>query len=95
MVVSIDSTAQVIDDRQPTPKASNASLTPPPKSSTSSSVKTSPTSNRTTTTTPQRTPQQQTNKPHIISGGTAPQPHGTSSFNPSSTLPPRRELPKR
>ena len=89
MVVSIDSTAQVIDDRQPTPKASNASLTPPPKSSTSSSVKTSPTSNRTTTTTPQRTPQQQT-KPHIISGGTAPQPHGTSSFNPSSTLPPRR-----
>ena len=60
MVVSIDSTVQVIDDRQPTPKASNASLTPPPKSSTSSSVKTSPTSNRTTTTTPQRTPQQQT-----------------------------------
>jgi len=90
MVVSIDSTAQVIDDRQPTPKASNASLTPPPKSSTSSSVKTSPTSNRTTTaTTPQRTPQQQQAKPHIISGGTAPQPHGTSSFNPSSTLPRR------
>ena len=93
MVVPIDSTAQVIDDRQPTPKASNASLTPPPKSSTSSS-KTSPTSNRTNTaTTPQqqkqRTPQQQT-KPHIISGGTAPQPHGTSSFNPSSTLPARR-----
>ena len=87
MVVSIDSTAQVIDDRQPTPKASNASLTPPPKSSTSSSVKTSPTSNRTTTTTPQRTPQ---TKPHIISGGTAPQPHGTSSFNPSSTLPPHQ-----
>ena len=90
MVVSIDSTAQVIDDRQPTPKASNASLTPPPKSSTSSSVKTSPTSNRTTTATPQRTPQ--TNKPHIISGGTASQPHGTSSFNPSSTLPPRHTI---
>ena len=87
MVVSIDSTSQVIDDRQPTPKASNASLTPPPKSSTSSSVKTSPTSNRTTTTTtPQRTPQQQQTKTHIISGGTAPA-HGTSSFNPSSTLP--------
>lgn len=89
MVVSIDSTAQVIDDRQPTPKASNASLTPPPKSSTSSSVKTSPTSNRTTTTTPQRTPQ--TNKPHIISGGTAP-PNSTSSFNPSTTLPPRHTI---